>query len=239
MYNKLVQKTGENGYESSCASSNNFERLQNPVDDETLEVVDDINAVAANGSATQTCTCICHKNKDANLYLEGIRILRKDLGEQLSLIRAAINTRNDQAENIAHEPVSLALTKTPFAENMEEFNHLEDLLLDRTFRDRVISELRRFKGHGLQASLSYMVQQLVTKELLKQFCYQGSEKTNKLSFKNTRCFDSVKGIYIFLNDFVFLTLFPDLDTIFTCYGETEATMDSIKDKMKNIFRNVK
>lgn len=93
---------------------------------------------------------------------------------------------------------SRLLFKTPLTENFAEFENLEFNLTKPDYNKRMVDELCRFKGNCLQSSLSSMLTQLVSRTLLRQFCFKGSKGNNssgiqKRPFKHTLTYAVITG----------------------------------------------
>lgn len=151
---------------------------------------------------------------------------------------------------------SRLIYKTPLTENFVEFEELENNLMHADYNKQMVNELCRYKGSCLQSSLSSMLAQLVSKALLKQFCFKGSKGKNssgiqKRPFKHTLTYAAIIGNYI-KQTFMFWLIFWIIfrlqkllnhlfftATLFQTFNESEATLKLIIDKLKNIFRNIK
>lgn len=97
--------------------------------------------------------------------------------------------------------INRLIYKTPLTESFEEFEQLENNLMNPVYNKRMVEELCRYKGICLQSSLSSMLAQLVSKALLKQFCFKGSKGKNnsgiqKRPFKHTLTYAAIIGNYI-------------------------------------------
>lgn len=126
--------------------------------------------------------------------MEAMKHFRKEFKAEMKMFRDSINTRNDiEGKKPRYRPI---LTKSPFVENDVEMENFEDKLSDQKYYDQIAEELCRFKGKDFQGSMSYMLEQLISSEVLKKFCFRGS-KTKK-AFKNTRCFLLLQGNFILL-----------------------------------------
>ncbi|KAL5282829.1 hypothetical protein ACFFRR_005718 [Megaselia abdita] len=93
------------------------------------------------------------------------------------------------------------------------------IFLYREFYDQMLQELCRYQGKDLQGSMSNILEHLIGTDVFAKFCYSGS-KTKK-SFKKTNVFRLLQ------------------DVLFETYDNKEATMELIKEKLKNKFRNTK
>lgn len=172
----------ENGSESECGQAyyEYVEETQNQAK---------IKAVAQNEN---------ENTSDFSELVEAFKIFRREITGELTLLRNAINRSLDTPRNPRPERFVSLFTKTPLANTMDELDDLESKLTDPEYRAQMINELVRYKGNGLQSSLSHMIDQLLSKQVLKEFCYRGSKGVNKdeipkKSFKNTNCFDVIKG----------------------------------------------
>lgn len=128
--------------------------------------------------------------------VDAFNIFRKEVTGEIQLMRNTVNSllydrRDDPPQVQAHSKISVS-------KNFEEFENLERNLLDPEYHKQVVAELCRFKGKCLQSSLSSMLTQLISRDLLKQFCFTGSKGRNsseiqKRAFKQTICYGLITG----------------------------------------------
>lgn len=189
---------GENGYVSECGGSN----FICGEDDESREQIQEVQELESN--EVQVSRRKAKKRSNENVSNEDVikcfKTLRRDILDEMRTIRNSINL---VAENrrVDVSPRDRLLIKIPFAENFDEFQLLEDKLSDPGYNKQMVEELSRFKGNCLQSSLSNIIAQLLSKSLLKQFCFKGSKGRNsfeiqKKAFNKTVCYGVINGIYI-------------------------------------------
>lgn len=125
-------------------------------------------------------------------FVDVIKTLKREVMEEINLTRNPSTFVQDSYIS------NRLLFKTPLTENFEEFEVLEMNLLNLDYNKRMVEELCRFKGSCLQSSLSSMLNQLVSRSLLKQFCFKGSKGNNssgiqKRPFKHTHTYRVITG----------------------------------------------
>lgn len=196
LYSKLLTIVGENGYVSECGRSD-FSYLENI----------DINAKVQNAKETESMLVQrkAEKRSIEGDVIECLKTIRKEVLGEIRLLKNSISliieNRNDFTAYVAADRV---LIKTPLAENFEEFQVLEENLLSKDYNSQVMNELYRHKGKGLQTSLSNMIAQLLSKSLLKEFCFNGSKGRNRLeiekrAFNQTLCYKVINSKYTLPN----------------------------------------
>lgn len=178
LFSKLLTITMENGYVSSCAESLDFSHVQQI--DHNAKVIE-----------------VKEKVNDFKELADAIKIFRQEIKDELKLLRTAVNNITGSTNTVVFQSTPDILNKTPYVENSDDFNTFEFNLLNTEFKRKVVSELQRFKGSSLQASLSSMINALLSKDMIKTFCYKGSNgkeaSNSKKAFRNTRCYDAIYG----------------------------------------------
>lgn len=189
MYSKLLKVVGEKGYVSECGNSD-FEYLNNIDTQAKVQLVPAAKPKAKKRSHGSDLT-----NQD---IIKCIKLSHKEVLAEIRFMKSSFISNVDHRVGVALPRADRILLKIPLAENLDEFEIFESKLLDSDYKNQMMDELSRFQGNCLQSSLSNMISQLISKTLLKHFCFKGSigrnrDEIRKRAFKETRCYGVIMG----------------------------------------------